>query len=86
MEDANGDRQLLGRVTRGEVRRFKAPGELAAGGAFHLRVVPAYNPDPWSPWDNQTVKTQALDLAGDETVILWIGKTLTSSSVEIRTG
>ena len=86
VEDSDGGLQLLGRVFRGEVKRFDVPADVTERGAFRVKVYPIYNPDPWSGWNDMGIKTQALNLDNGEMLILWIGKDLTESSVEVRTG
>ena len=86
VEDSDGRLELLGRVSRGEVKRFDAPADVTERGDFRVKVYPIYNPDPWSGWSDMGIKTQALSLDTGEMLILWIGRDLTASSVEVRTG
>ena len=86
VEDSEGRVQLLGRVSRGEVKRFDTPADVTERGDFRVKVYPIYNPDPWSGWNDTGIKTRALNLDNGEMLVLWIGKNLTESSVEVRSG
>ncbi len=86
LEDSEGRLHELGRVGRGEVKLFEAPAELSARGDFRVRVFPIESPDPWSPTRHGGVKTTALNLEDDETVIIWLTRHLRQSVVEVRAG
>ncbi len=86
VEDSDGGLLLLGSVSRAEVKRFDAPADVTERGDFRVKVYPIYNPDPWSGWNDMGIKTQPITLDNSEMLILWIGKDLTESSVEVRTG
>ncbi len=86
VEDSEGRLQLLGSVSRGEVKHFDAPPDVLERGDFRVKVYPIYNRDPWSGWNDMGIKTRALNFENGETVILWIGRDLTSSTMEVRTG
>ena len=86
VEDSDGRRLLLGRVSHGEVKHFDVPADVIERGDFRVKVYPIYNADPWSGWNDLGIKTRALNFENGETVILWIGRDLTESTVEVRTG
>ncbi len=84
VEDSAGRLQLLGRVSRGEVKSFDVPADVTERGDFRVKVYPVYNPDPWSGWNDVGIKTRALRLDNGEMLVLWVGKSLTESSMEVR--
>ena len=86
LENADGGLGLVGRVHRGDVARFDVPADVSEQGAFRVKVYPVFNPDPWSGADDQGIKTRAIHLANGETLVLWVGRDLDQSSMEIRAG
>lgn len=84
VEDADGRQYELGRLERGRTKAFEAPGQVVERGDFRLRVDPGYYaqrvPDP------DKIATRALDVRENETVILWLERDLSRSTVEIRAG
>ena len=86
VEDSDGRVGLMGRVSRGEIKRFTPPADVTEGGRFRVKVYPVYNPDPWSGWNDAGIRTQALNLQTGATLIVWVAKDLAESSVEQRAG
>ena len=86
VEDSEGRQQLLGRVSSGRVKLFDAPTDMTERGDFRVKVYPLGSSDPWAPQYDIGIKTRSLNLENGQTVILWIGRELAASSVEVRTG
>ena len=61
----------------------EAPGDILQRGNFQVRV-PPLAPDRWS--NHAGIKTRALNVEDDETVIMWLRTDLTQSVVEVRKG
>ena len=83
VEDSEGFLHQLGRVGRGKVKRFEAPADILERGDFRVRVH-SLAPDRWS--NHAGIKTRALNVEDDETVIMWLRTDLTQSVVEVRKG
>lgn len=84
VEDAEGLRHPLGSVERGETTTFEAPADMAEQGDFKVVVRPGH----YSQFnrDQASIKTQVLRPADGETVILWLDRELSRSTVEMRAG
>ena len=86
VEDSEGRLHQLGRVSPGQVNVFKAPADIWERGDFRVRVHPLDSPDLLSWWDYVRIKTKALNVEDDETVIIWLRRELAQSVVEVRKG
>ena len=83
VEDSEGFLHRLGRVSRGKVQLFEAPADIVARGYFRVRIRPI-DADPLS--NHVEIKTKALNVEDDETVIMWLRTELTQSMVEVGKG
>ena len=83
VEDSEGVLHRLGRVSRGKVQLFEAPADIVARGYFRVRIRPI-DADPLS--NHVEIKTKALNVEDDETVIMWLRAELTQSMVEVGKG
>ena len=83
VEDSEGFLHRLGRVSRGKVQLFEAPADIVARGYFRVRIRPI-DVDPLS--NHVEIKTKALNVEDDETVIMWLRTDLTQSMVEVGKG
>ncbi len=83
VEDSEGSQHYLGRVGRGKVKRFEAPADIWERGDFRVRI----HPIDVAPWSNGVrIKTRALNVEDDETVVMWLKRELTQSVLEVRKG
>ena len=78
VEDADGSVHRLGRVSRGQVKHFQTP----EGDDFRVRIRPI---GPYVGSDQVEIKSQALNVEADETVIMWLKSELSQAGVELRT-
>ena len=83
VEDAEGSLHYLGRVGRGEVKHFEAPADIWRRGDFRVRIHPIER-DPWSKYVR--IKTRALNIEDDETVVMWLKTDLAKSVLEVGQG
>ncbi len=80
VEDSDGSLHGLGRVSRGKVKRFEAPADVLARGNFRVRIRPI---DPYPGSNHVEIKTTALNVENDETVVMWLRTELPQSAVEV---
>jgi hypothetical protein len=82
MEDSEGRRHQLGSVSQGQATTFQAPEGIVEQGDFRVVVRPGH----YSQFSrNQvSIKTRALTIEDDETVILWLDRELSQSKVQIQ--
>lgn len=82
VEDGVGVRHQLGRVERGRTTMFEASQDVLARGDFRVVVRPCeytqFSKDPVS------IKTRTLEAQDDRTVVLWLERDLSQSTVEVR--
>jgi len=83
-EDASGRLHRLGRVSRGRLKSFEIPSEVA-GSDFRIKVFPS-NPLWASPAADFGIKTGVLDFETDHQVTVWLEADLAQSKVEIDRG
>lgn len=83
VEDSDGERYELGRLERGETQTFQAPSELASG-EFRVNVDPGYYAQRLR--DPVKVTTRVLHVGDDDTVVLWLERDLSRSTVEVWAG
>jgi len=84
VEDAEGRRHQLGSVARGQTTTFAAPADILESGDFQVVVRPRHFAQ--FARDQASIKTGALSVEDNETVILWLGRELSQSKVEVREG
>jgi hypothetical protein len=84
VEDSNGHRYELGVLNRGETKMFEAPADVLERGDFRIKVHPRQYAQRFR--DPVSIATNALNVDGDETVILWLEGELSQSKVEVRAG
>ena len=85
VEDSEGALHQLGLVGQGKVEQFETPADISERGGFRVRIHPLFDPSPWSDHVRR-IKTRALNVEEDETVIMWLTAELTQSLVEVRKG
>ncbi len=83
VEDSEGRLHRLGRVSRGKVKLFEAPADILERGRFRVRIRPI---DPYPGSNHVEIKTRALNVEDDETVIMWLRADLTQSAIEVSKG
>ena len=83
VEDSEGHFHRLGRVSRGKVKLFEAPADILERGRFRVRIRPI---DPYPGSNHVEIKTRALNVEDDETVIMWLRADLTQSAIEVSKG
>ena len=84
IEDSHGHRYELGNLERGEARTFEAPADVLERGDFRVRVQPRHYAQRFR--DPVSITTRPLTVDNDETVILWLERELSQSTVEVRAG
>ncbi len=83
VEDSEGTLHNLGLVGRGKVKQFEAPAHIWARGDFRVRIHPTER-DRWSK--HIRIKTTALNVEDDETVVMWLRTDLAQSALEVGKG
>ncbi len=83
VEDSEGFLHPLGRVGQGKVKQFVAPADIWARGDFRVRIHPIER-DPWSKYVR--IKTRALNIEDNETVVMWLKTDLAKSVLEVGQG
>ena len=84
VEDAHGRRYELGCLERGETKEFDAPAGVVDRGDFRVRVHPDYYTQHVD--DPVKITTRALNVSDGETIILWLERDLSRSTVEVWAG
>ena len=83
VEDSEGSLHHLGRVGRGKVKRFEAPADILERGDFRVRI----HPIEQGAWSNRVrIKTRALNVEDDETVVMFLTTDLAQSVLEVGQG
>ena len=83
LEDSEGSFHHLGLVGPGKVEQFGTPAEVWEHGDFRVRIDPVGR-DPWV--SHIRIKTKALNVEADETVVMWLTTDLAQSVLEVRKG
>lgn len=84
VEDSQGERYALGRLERGRTQAFDAPAGVMEHGEFRVRVHPDYYAQRFT--DPAKITTRPLEIADNETVVLWLDRELSRSTVEVWVG
>ncbi len=80
VEDSQGSLHHLGRVGRGKVKLFEAPADIWERGDFRVRI----HPIEQGTWPNHVrIKTRALNVEDDETVVMFLTTDLAQSVLEV---
>lgn len=82
VEDSEGRRYELGSLERGQTSMFEAPSDVLERGEFRVRVHPGYYAQHLR--DPARITTRSLTIEDGETVILWLERELSRSTVEVR--
>ncbi len=82
-EDSEASLHQLGRVGRGKVKLFEAPADIWERRDFRVRI----HPIEQGAWPNHVrIKTRALNVDDDETVVMFLTTDLAQSVLEVGQG